>query len=114
MVRALAGLVLNIPALLSAKILLANQIVLIKGNLTNDEKTIAKALSLLLGWSLALNSATKQAMLFIKDNLINVFSNKLANAIAVLTIGDVPTTPPANKTDVGVPGTIPVKRLYFI
>jgi len=72
-VRAPVGLVLNILAPLSTKISLGVQIVSVKDNLTDDEKTVAEALSPLPGWSLALNSTAKQAVLFVKDNIAECF-----------------------------------------
>ena len=53
-------------------------------------------------------------MLFIEDYFADVFGDKLVDAIAALTVGDMPATPPATETDAGTPGITLAKHLYFI
>ncbi|KAF7513140.1 hypothetical protein GJ744_010536 [Endocarpon pusillum] len=87
----------------------------IKGVLTDDEETTAIALAQgSENWKAALGRLRKQAVNRVKSTLPPMFNDKIEEAAAVLTKGDVPATPPASGTDLGDPGSAPEKRKYFL
>jgi hypothetical protein len=65
-------------------------------------------------WTSALQRLQKQARNLVKSILAPVFPDNLDDAIANLTKGDIPATPPAGTADQGDPGTAIAKRVYFM
>lgn len=114
-----SNLTISIPTNLSTKVTYAatssgTATLTVKGNLTDEEKSDAKALSADTGWTAAIDRAGRQSVNLVKSLLSDVFGEQEDAAIAALTAGDVPATPAVTETDVGDPGTAPAKRVYFL
>lgn len=87
----------------------------VTGCLTDNERNTALALFPGNdGWSSALARLQKQAANLVKNELGAIFAADIDGAIAALTVGDVPATPPPTSSDAGDPGTAPAKRVYFM